>query len=162
MKETVVILDNVRSAHNVGSVFRTADAAGVSKLYLAGITPAPTDRFGRTKTEIEKTSLGASQTVVWEQIGKGDTLATEEILSLINVLKSDGFQIVVVEQTDESISIYDFKAEDKVAYIFGAEVEGVQSEIIAAANQVVEIPMSGMKESLNVSVTTGIVLFQKN
>lgn len=161
MKETVVILDNIRSAHNVGSIFRTADAAGVERIYLCGITPAPTDRFGRRNAEIKKTSLGAAETVTWEQVGDGTNLATEKMLALIEELKQAGFTIVAVEQCPDSIPLFELKVPEKVAYIFGAEVEGVQPEVLAVADTKVEIPMKGQKESLNVSVTAGIVLFQK-
>ena len=159
MSDTIVILDNIRSAHNVGSVFRTCDAAGVSKIFLLGITPTPIDRFGRPQPEIQKTSLGAVDTVEWEHIGSGETRAVEEGLELIVRLKESGYSIVVVEQVPHSVSFYDFEPTPKTVFIFGAEVEGVHPEIIAAADQVLEIPMAGQKESLNVSVTTGIVLF---
>lgn len=161
MAKKVVILDNIRSAHNVGSVFRTADGAGVEKIYLVGPTPTPIDRFGRPQPEIKKTSLGASESVLSEHIGDRNTKSTTEALVLIEQLKKDGFVVVAVEQTSTSVSLYDFTVPDKVAYIFGAEVEGVQSALIAAADQLLEIPMQGMKESLNVSVTAGIVLFRR-
>ncbi len=160
MKEVVVILDNVRSAHNVGSIFRTSDAAGVKKIYLVGITPAPVDRFGRVQPEIKKTSLGATESVAWEKVGEGTDVATDEAYSLVNNLKDEGYEAVVVEQVPNSISLADYKLADKTVYIFGAEVEGVQPELIAAADQALEIPMLGEKESLNVSVTAGIVLFK--
>ncbi len=160
MQEKVVIIDNVRSAHNVGSIFRTADGAGVSKVYLIGPTPTPVDRFGRIQTEISKTSLGASESVAWEHVGTSERKSTEEAISLILKLKQKGFVVVAIEQDARASSFYDFKVPEKVAYIFGAEVEGVQREIINAADKIVEIPMQGMKESLNVSVTAGVVLFR--
>lgn len=161
MHKTIVILDSVRSAHNVGSVFRSADAAGVEKIYLCGPTPDPIDRFGRLRNEIVKTSLGASESVPWEHVGGIESRATKEILQFIEELKAGGYTVVVVEQADNSIDLYDFVVPEKVAYIFGAEVEGVQPELIAAADAVLELPMQGIKESLNVSVTVGIVLFIK-
>ena len=159
LMEKVVVLDNIRSAHNVGSIFRTADGAGVKKLYLVGPTPTPIDRFGRIKPEIKKTSLGASESVEWEHIGESTSQSTTTAVELLNKLKSEGFIIVVVEQTADSILLKDFVVPDKVAYVLGAEVEGVQPDLIKVADQVVEIPMQGQKESLNVSVTAGIILF---
>lgn len=161
MQSVRLILDNIRSAHNVGSIFRTADAAGVERIYLCGITPTPTDRFGRIHPEIKKTSLGATSSVTWEQVGDGSTLETEKILALIAELKRDGFTIVAVEQHPNSLELFTFTAPQKVAYIFGAEVEGVQPKVLDVADVILELPMAGQKESLNVSVTAGIVLFQK-
>jgi tRNA G18 (ribose-2'-O)-methylase SpoU len=161
MSQKVVILDAIRSAHNVGSIFRTADAAGVEKLYLCGPTPDPVDRFGRIQKEIAKTSLGASAQLAWEHVGTIDNRATEEMLLLIEQLKSDGYTIVAVEQAKRSVNLYDFTVPEKVVYIFGAEVEGVQSALLKVVDVVLELPMAGMKESLNVSVTAGIVLYQQ-
>ena len=150
-----VILDNIRSAHNVGSIFRTADGAGAEKLYLIGTTPTPIDRFGRKVAEIEKTSLGASSMVPWEYVENSSAP------TLLGKLKADGFQVVAVEQTPSSISLDDHTPSERTGYIFGNEVEGVGQGLLALADQVVEIPMKGQKESLNVSVTAGIVLFKK-
>lgn len=152
-REVQVMLDNVRSAHNVGSIFRTSDGAGVSKIYLVGYTPAPLDRFGRVQPEIKKTSLGASKTVSWQQLD--DQSAIEILVSL----KKEGWQIVVVEQVPEAVSLYDFKPAQKIVYILGNEIDGVRPDLISVADKVIEIPMHGHKESLNVSVATGIVLF---
>lgn len=159
MQNTLIVLDNVRSAHNVGSIFRTADAAGVKKIYLCGITPAPTDRFGRVRAEIEKTALGATKSVAWEKIGDSTDLATDDVIQCLRKLKKEGFQIVAVEQNSDSVTVNQFVPDAKTVYIFGAEVEGVQSEILAESDMIVEIPMAGNKESLNVSVTVGITLF---
>jgi 23S rRNA (guanosine2251-2'-O)-methyltransferase len=158
--DKVVILDNVRSTHNVGSIFRTSDAAGVSKLFLLGITPSPLDRFGRQQPEIAKTALGATDSVPWEKVGEGDSLATDEGVALLQKLNSNGYTVVAVEQAENAVLLHDFEPPEKIAYILGAEVEGVQPELIATADVVLEIPMLGMKESLNVSVTAGIVLFR--
>ena len=154
-----IILDNIRSAHNVGSIFRSADGAGVEKIYLVGPTPTPIDRFGRTQPEIAKTALGAHESIPWEHIGKSDSTSVQEALELSTNLKKEGFTVVAVEQSSKSISLYDFKVLEKVVYILGAEVEGVHKELIDVADTVLEIPMAGIKESLNVSVTAGIVLF---
>lgn len=161
MSQKVVILDAIRSAHNVGSIFRTADAAGVEKLYLCGPTPDPIDRFGRTQREIIKTSLGASEQLAWEHVGTIENRATEEMLLLIEQLKSEGYTMVAVEQAKGSVNLYDYAVPEKVAYIFGAEVEGVQPALLEVVDVVLELPMAGMKESLNVSVTAGIVLYQQ-
>lgn len=156
-----IILDNIRSAHNVGSIFRSSDGAGVEKIYLVGPTPTPLDRFGRAQPEIIKTSLGASESIQWEHIGDAGSESVAEALALIAQLKKEGFTIVAVEQVPDSVSLYDFKMPEKIVYIMGAEVEGVHQELIEVADVVLEIPMSGIKESLNVSVTAGIVLFKK-
>ena len=156
-----IILDNIRSAHNVGSIFRSSDGAGVEKIYLVGPTPTPVDRFGRPQPEIVKTSLGASESIQWEHIGDAGSESVQEALALITKLKSEGFIVVAVEQSPKSVSLYGFVVPEKVVYIMGAEVEGVHKELIEIADVVVEIPMQGMKESLNVSVTAGIVLFRK-
>ncbi len=144
-----VILDNVRSSYNVGAIFRTADAAGVTKIFLTGYTPCPVDRFGRVVPEIEKTSLGASAMIPWE---------SGTIESVIAMLRTSGVNIVAVEQSPASVSLYDFEPPTEVAYIFGNEVEGVSTETCRQADTIIEIPMAGQKESLNVSVTAGVVL----
>ena len=153
--EKVLILDNIRSAHNVGSLFRTSDGAGVSKIILGGYTPAPRDRFGRQQAEILKTSLGASAMIAWEQKEN-----MGELVASIVALQADGFSIVALEQTTQSIPLYDFTVPKKVAYIVGNEVDGVQSELLELSDTIVEIPMRGQKESLNVAVATGILLFR--
>jgi len=158
----VVILDNIRSAHNVGAIFRTADGAGVSKIYLCGYTPRPIDRFGRVQPEIAKTSLGATELVAWE--------AVDDIVDIIDRLKADGYIITAVEQHKTSVSYADWKPGTQVGFIFGNEIEGVQSAALRAADTIIEIPMRGEraqdrrtndigKESLNVSTSVGIILF---
>ncbi len=146
-----LMLDNIRSAHNVGSIFRTADAAGVSKIFLIGTTPCPRDRFGRPVAEIEKTSLGATKTVLWEYHAVPTTVMAQ--------LQKENVAVVSIEQTPQSISLYTYVPPVAVCYVLGNEVTGVSKEIIAASTVVVEIPMYGHKESLNVSVAAGIVLF---
>lgn len=145
------ILENIRSAHNVGSIFRTADGAGVSKIFLVGCTPAPVDRFGRIQPEIFKTSLGATQSIDWEQF--------EHVVEVIGMLRANGVSVVSVEQSPMSIPFMKFSVPPKVAYIFGNEVSGVSDDGLSASDQIIEIPMMGTKESLNVSVTVGIVLY---
>lgn len=157
-----VILYNIRSAHNVGSVFRTSDGAGVEKLYLIGPTPLPIDRFGRTQPEIQKTSLGASESVAWEHVGEAGDESRQACLALIARLQREGQLVAAVELTEQATSIYDFTVPENVTYLFGSETEGVPAEVIRACDAVIEIPMQGIKESLNVSVTAGIVLFHQN
>jgi len=153
-RHAVLIIDNVRSALNVGSLFRTSDGAGVSRIILCGYTPTPIDRFGRVQKQIEKTSLGATESVSWD---KKESL--EETLACIADLKEDGYLIVALEQTKRSIPLQEFSVPEKVAYIVGNEVEGVRKELLQASDAVVEIPMQGKKESLNVGVAAGILLF---
>ena len=147
----ILVLENIRSAYNVGAIFRTADASGVSKIYLVGYTPKPIDRFGRVQKEISKTSLGASEEIDWEY--------SEDISSVIKKLKQDNVSIVAVEIDEKAVLLSDFMVPDKVAYIMGNEVEGVSKEALGKADTIVKIPMLGTKESLNVSVTAGIVLY---
>lgn len=148
---TYVILHNIRSAHNVGSIFRTADGAGVSKIFITGYTPAPRDRFGRENAEIKKTSLGATETVPYEVV--------EGIVSLIERLKKESVHVVAVEQTTHAVPYTTLVTKEDTAFIFGNEITGVESEVLTDATTHLHIPMSGAKESLNVSVCAGIVLF---
>jgi len=146
-----LVLENIRSAYNVGAMFRTADGAGVDKIFLVGYSPTPTDRFARIQPEIKKTSLGASESIPWEHF--------TEPQPLIEKLKKEAFTVVPVEQTESSVSLQVFTIPENVAYIMGNEIEGVSKEFLAAADTIIEIPMLGEKESLNVSVAAGIVLY---
>lgn len=148
-----LILPDIRSAYNVGAMFRTADGAGVSKVFLAGHSPCPIDRFGREQPEIKKTSLGASETVDWEFVSN--------LPQLIVDLRQKGVTVVAVEQSSESIKIANFTVPDAVAYILGNEVDGVPENIQQLCDVVVDIPMLGKKESLNVATTAGIVLYHQ-
>jgi len=135
----------------VGSVFRTCDAAGVSKLYLCGYTPTPVDRFGRKRKDVAKVSLGAEETVPWEH--------SKSIFTLIKKLKKDKVQIVAVEQDKKSEEYTNLKMKKSTAFLFGNEVSGLPKKILNEADDIVEISMNGKKESLNVSVAVGIILF---
>lgn len=146
-----IILEDIRSAYNVGAIFRTADAAGVTKIFLVGYTPTPIDRFGRPQGEIKKTSLGASETMAWEQVS-----TTREV---IERLRLEGVIVAAVELAPGSVSLKGFQEPEQIAYIVGNEVTGVSEEALASADVIVELPMLGKKESLNVSVTAGIVLY---
>lgn len=146
-----VILHNIRSIQNVGAIFRTADGAGVSKIFLTGYTPAPVDRFGRPRAALEKTALGATDTVPWE--------VSEDATVLISQLQREGIKIVSVEQHAQARSYKEYTPTGDVAFIFGNEVDGVPESLSLAADVIVHIPMHGKKESLNVSTAVGIVLF---
>lgn len=151
----IIILDNMRSIHNVGSIFRTADAAGIEKIYLCGITPAPIDRFGRNNTQLTKVSLGAEHSVPWEKV--------VSTASLIAKLKKVGFSIIAVEQDAKSIPYRTLRINKKMrarcALIMGNEVKGIFSSLLKKCDTIIEIPMHGKKESLNVGVSFGIVVF---
>jgi 23S rRNA (guanosine2251-2'-O)-methyltransferase len=146
-----LILENIRSAYNVGAIFRTADAAKVKKIFLIGYTPAPLDRFGREQSEIKKTSLGASETMVWEH--------HLESAAVVAKLQVAGVRVVAVEQGVGAKRLPQFTVPESVAYILGNEVDGVSDVAMELADEVVEIPMLGQKESLNVSVAAGIILY---
>jgi 23S rRNA (guanosine2251-2'-O)-methyltransferase len=149
--ERYVILHNIRSAHNVGSFFRTSDAAGVTKIFLTGYTPAPIDRFGRPHKEIVKTSLGATECV--------PHAAHPDIFEVLSNLEKNGVHIVAVEQTKKAIPYTKFSCSEPTAFVFGNEVTGIEPEILEQVTTHVHIPMSGTKESLNVSVCGGVILF---
>lgn len=150
MKDIKIILHNIRSSLNVGSIFRTADGAGVASIFLTGYTPTPIDRFGRNEGTIAKTALGAENTVPWEQ---------GEVVEIIESLRGDGYNIIAVEQTSNAKDYKVFTSEDKTVFIFGNEVSGLENEVLGLCDGVIEIPMHGEKESLNVGVTAGIILF---
>lgn len=147
----IVILHNIRSHYNVGAIFRTCDGAGVEKVYLSGYTPAPTDRFGRAVPEIHKTALGAEQVIPWE--------VTTDLPDLLVNLQAEGVWVVAVEQSLQSTKLEVYKRKAKTAFIFGSETEGIETDILQLVDEVLELPMRGQKESLNVSVTAGIVLY---
>jgi len=142
----VVVLDNVRSALNVGSVFRTSDAFRIQKIYLCGITATPPNK------EIRKSALGATESVKWEKV--------EDTESVIKKLKSEGYHICAIEQTENSTMLDNFVPPEKpIAVVFGHEVNGVQQSVVDLCNQSIEIPQIGTKHSLNISVSIGIVIW---
>jgi tRNA G18 (ribose-2'-O)-methylase SpoU len=151
-KENIVILHNIRSVENVGAMFRTADAAGVDKIYLTGYTPAPLDRFGRKRGDLAKSALGAEEFVKWEH--------KKSISVLLTKLKKDGFFIIGLEQDKNSIDYKKVKIKQKNAFLMGEEVAGISKENLKKCDVIAEIPMRGQKESLNVSVALGIALFR--
>lgn len=141
-----LILPNIRSCHNVGAMFRTADAFGVGMIYLVGYTPAP------PKPQIDKVSLGAEKWVPFKQV--------KNLKLLVKKLKKEGIKIVALEKTENSIDIAKAKFEKPTALIVGNEVEGVSNEILNLCDAIVHIPMYGRKESLNVSVATGVAMYE--
>lgn len=144
----VVVLDSVRSLHNVGSAFRTADAFALERVVLCGITGTPPHR------EIEKTALGATQSVDWQY--------EADVLTLVQQLKEDGYTVLAVEQVGGSIPLQEYivSSQQKYALVFGNEVHGVNEDVVRMADACIEIPQFGTKHSLNVSVSIGIVLWQ--
>lgn len=155
MNNIVVVLPNIRSAENVGAMFRTADAAGVSRIVLAGYTPSPIDRFGRARKDIAKAALGAEQTIPWKAV---PTLA-----GAIDELKREGYFVVAIEQSTGATRLRDavltVRTKENIAFVFGNEVTGLSSEDLALMDLVVEIPMYGKKESLNVAASCAVALY---
>jgi len=143
----VLVLDNIRSQHNVGAVFRTADAFLIRGICLCGITAVPPHR------DIEKTALGATESVYWEYF--------DSTLEAVNKLKELGYTVLAVEQTSESLHLQEFSParEAKIAFVFGHEVMGVSEDVLALCDGALEIPQFGTKHSLNVSVSAGIILW---
>ena len=164
--QVAVLLHNIRSAHNVGSIFRTADAAGVVKIYLSGYTPTPADRFGRAQKEIAKTALGAEEFLAWEY--------RKSTMPLISKLKKEGWTVVGVEQDTRAKNYRHIRANRPTVFVFGNEVNGLSAALRKKCDALIEIPMHGAmvrhahhprhsgrgKESLNVSVAAGIILFK--
>lgn len=165
----IVILHNIRSLYNVGSIFRTSDAAGVEKIYLCGITPAPIDKFGRKQKQLAKVALGAENNIPWEK--------AKSTAQIIKNLKKEGYKILAIEQGKKSVSYQKFattcSSKQKLALLIGNEVNGLPKSVLDKADKILEIPMRGLfikqrshpkhtgkgKESLNVSVAFGIVIF---
>ena len=143
----VVVLDNIRSLNNIGSVFRTSDAFAIESIFLCGITAQPPHR------EINKTALGATESVDWKYV--------KETKEAVDKLKEEGYLIAAVEQTENSTSLdkLEIESDQKIALIFGHEVHGVDQEIINHCDMVIEIPQFGTKHSLNISVSVGVVLW---
>jgi tRNA G18 (ribose-2'-O)-methylase SpoU len=149
--ELVLILHNIRSVHNVGAIFRTADAAGVSKVYLSGYTPTPIDRFNRKRRDFAKSALGAEESVAWEQ---------KDIEMLQDELKACNFEIVALEQDTTSLDYKEYVPKEKFALVLGNEPNGIEKSILEQMDTILEIPMKGEKESLNVSVAAGIAMYR--
>tara|TARA_B110000503_G_scaffold26059_1_gene41073 strand:- start:223 stop:750 length:528 start_codon:yes stop_codon:yes gene_type:complete len=143
----IVVLDNIRSLNNIGSVFRTSDAFLIEKIYLCGICATPPNK------DIHKTALGATESVAWEYV--------EDTLTLVEKLKAENIKVLAIEQAQNSTKLNTFypKKNEKYAIVMGNEVKGVQQEVVNAADLCIEIPQLGTKHSLNISVTTGVVIW---
>ena len=155
-KQLFLILHDIRSAYNVGAIFRTADGAGVSKIYLTGYTPIPADKDKIKKTQadkmIEKTALGAEQFIAWEH--------RADLMPLLNELQENKINLIALEKTNEAVEINDYNCEFPAALLLGNEVEGVDNEVLQKCDAIVSLPMRGKKESLNVSVAAGIAMYE--
>ena len=143
----IVILDNIRSMNNVGSIFRTSDAFAVEKLYLCGITATPPHK------DIAKTALGATESVDWEY--------AENVVDLVHRLRNNNTKVYLIEQTDHSVFLNQFQfSEEKIAIVFGNEVFGVNEDLLPICDGAIEIPQHGTKHSLNVTIAAGVVLWE--
>lgn len=151
---SVVVLDNLRSVHNVGSIFRTSNAVGVEKIYLCGTTPTPLDNKGERRKDFAKVALGAEDTVKWEYI--------ESTFDCIKKLKEENYFIISLEQSEKSVDYKEVSVEgkEKFAFVVGAEVVGISAEVLAQSDVIAEIPMLGTKESLNVTIAFGIAVYR--
>jgi len=151
-QQNVLILNDIRSVENVGAMFRASDAVGINKIYLTGYTPTPLDRFGRKRSDIAKSALGAEEFVPWEY--------KKSLSSLLSKLKKQGYYIIAIEQDKSSIDYKKVKLKKRNAFIVGTEVSGMPKNILKKCDIIAEIPMKGKKESLNVSVSLGVALFR--
>lgn len=150
-----VLLHNIRSIHNVGSIFRTADACGFSQVYLAGYTPTPIDRFGRVRTDLAKVSLGAEKFLQWKHFDSLDTA--------IQQLDSHETKIIALEQHPQSIPYDEYSIDPTIKeliVVLGEEIQGIESKYLTQVDDILEIPMKGKKESLNVSVAFGVLAYE--
>jgi tRNA G18 (ribose-2'-O)-methylase SpoU len=146
MKQTIVVLENIRSVHNVGSVFRTADGAGIQKIICCGYTPTPEHK------DIHKVALGSEHSIAWEQ--------NDSAFLACKQLQEEGYEICVLETNQNAENIFSTQFQkSNIVLVFGHEVEGVTTPILSIANRILRIPMRGIKESLNVSVSAGIAMY---
>ncbi|MFA5773525.1 MAG: TrmH family RNA methyltransferase [Candidatus Paceibacterota bacterium] len=158
--DSILILPDIRSAINIGAIFRTADAVGISKIYLTGYTPRPTDKFGRIQKDIAKSALGAETWIPWKY--------KKTLVPLINILKKKGYKIIAIEQDERAIDYRKISAQggpslggkSRIVIIMGPEVLGLDKKILDKCDIIAQIPMHGKKESLNVSVACGVALFR--
>ncbi|QAA82660.1 TrmH family RNA methyltransferase [Aequorivita sp. H23M31] len=143
----IIILDNIRSLNNIGSVFRTADAFLIQKIYLCGITAKPPHK------DIQKTALGATESVEWEY--------AEDVMEVVSKLQKEGVFVASIEQAELAVNLNDFSTQQEMTYaiVFGNEVKGVQQKVVSASDVVIEIPQFGTKHSLNIAVSVGVVVW---
>ena len=151
-KECILLIHDIRSVYNVGAIFRTADAVGVTKIILSGYSPTPLDRFGRERIDFTKCALGAEKNIPWEYI--------ETPYEKIQTLKQEGFHVIGLEQDERSVDYKKNIESEKIVIILGTETTGMAQELLELCDTIMEIPMQGIKESLNVSVATGILLYR--
>jgi len=151
-QENILILPDIRSAQNVGAIFRTAEAVGISKIYLTGYTPCPVDKFNRIRKDISKSALGAELIVPWEY--------KKSLSVLLTKLKKENYKIIAIEQDKNSVDYKKVRLSHKNAFIVGTEVSGLPKSILKKCDIIAEIPMKGKKDSLNVSVAIGVALFR--
>lgn len=152
IQENILILHNIRSVENVGAMFRTADAAGINKIYLTGYTPTPLDRFGRKRRDLAKSALGAEEYVLWE--------SKKSLPAILRSLRREKYLIIGIEQDKKSVDYKKVKLQNKNVFLVGEEVAGISKSNLKKCDVIAEIPMRGKKESLNVSVALGVALFR--
>jgi 23S rRNA (guanosine2251-2'-O)-methyltransferase len=159
MRQIIVIVHDMRSTHNVGSLLRTCEGLGVKQVHFSGYTPYPLasddtrlpHETAKLTKQIQKTALGAENLVPWSH--------AKDIAALIKEIKADGYQVIALEQDEKAISLIDFSPPDKLAILLGREVEGIAPDMLALCDQIIEIPMFGQKESFNVVQATAMALF---
>lgn len=150
----IAVLDNLRSVYNVGSIFRTANAVGIEKIYLCGTTPTPVDKKGERRKDFAKVALGAEDTVLWEY--------NENTYDCVKNLQVEGFYVLSLEQDENSVDYKEVNTTGKehVAFVIGNEVDGITKDVLDVSDVTVEIPMLGTKESLNVTIAFGIAVYR--
>ncbi len=150
----IAVLDNLRSVYNVGSIFRTANAVGIEKIYLCGTTPTPVDKKGERRKDFAKVALGAEDTVLWEY--------NESTYDCVKKLKEEGYYVLSLEQDENSVDYKEVNTTGKehIAFVIGNEVEGITKDVLEISDVTVEIPMLGTKESLNVTIAFGIAVYR--
>lgn len=150
----VVVLDNLRSVYNVGSIFRTANAVGIEKIYLCGTTPTPLDKKGARRKDFAKVALGAEDTMLWEYV--------ESTFECVKKLKEENYFVIAFEQDENSLDYKEVKiaGKEKIAFVVGAEVVGIERQVLAQSDVIAEIPMLGTKESLNVTIAFGVAVYR--
>lgn len=150
----IAVLDNLRSVYNVGSIFRTANAVGIEKIYLCGTTPTPVDKKGERRKDFAKVALGAEDTVAWEYL--------EETVETLKILKQNDFYVIAFEQDEKSADYKEVSIQGKenIAFVIGPEVTGITEEVLLLCDVIAEIPMLGTKESLNVTIAFGIGVYR--
>ncbi len=148
----ILIIHDIRSVHNVGSLFRTADSVGISRIIISGYSPTPLDRFGRVRSDMAKSALGAELSVPWEY--------SENIFETLHELKKNNYTVIGLEQNSQSVDYKKIQKTQNMVFIIGTETTGMESKLLEQCDIIAEIPMHGEKESLNVSVATGILLYR--